>query len=85
MNACIKAYSDEDINKEPVPLHMVAMTEYLRTKIRGVPDRGDLSKASGVAYGRLTYFVNNHGATLGPADMQALMDHFGIVGAVKAA
>lgn len=85
MNTCHKAYTDDDISKEPVPLHLVAMQEYLRAKVRAAPDKSELSIATGVGYGRLTYFGRNVGTPISVADMQKLMTHFGVVGAVVAA
>lgn len=76
---CPVAYSEDDINKEPIPLNLVAMQEYLRSLVRRAGDRGDLSIATGVKYGRLSYFAQNEGTTLSIADMQKLMEHFGLV------
>lgn len=85
MNTCQKLYTDEDINHEPLPLDLVAANEYVRTRVKDHPDRGQLSIDVKIRYNTLTYFALNPGSTLRISDLQLLMEHFGILAPTSAA
>ncbi|AZO15104.1 hypothetical protein EJ069_10395 [Mesorhizobium sp. M2A.F.Ca.ET.043.05.1.1] len=79
------AYSADDINREPIPLDLVATQEYLRHLVKTSKDRQQLSLDSRVKYGRLNYFANNPGSSLCIADMQQLMEFLGLAKRPEAA